>query len=77
MGTQWDWEYAGSVEIKNKSNSVTLKDLTGFEGRCDAILFTKDKNVVIPNRKEDLSAFRKQLLNIPAKPEDGGIMISS
>ena len=34
MGTQWDWEYAGSVEIKNKSNSVTLKDLTGFEG-CD------------------------------------------
>ena len=72
MGTQWDWEYAGSVEIKNKSNSVALKDLTGFEGRCDAILFTKDKNVVIPNRKEDLSAFRKQLLNIPAKPEDGG-----
>lgn len=49
-----------------------MKDLTGFEGRCDAILFTKDKNVVIPNRKEDLSAFRKQLLNIPAKPEDGG-----
>lgn len=72
MGKQWDWEYAGSVEIKDKSNIVTLKDLTGFEGRCDAILFAKDKNVVIPNRKEDLPAFRKQLLNIPAKPEDGG-----
>ncbi|WP_301703825.1 FAD-dependent oxidoreductase [uncultured Parabacteroides sp.] len=72
MGKQWDWEYAGSIEIKDKSNIVTLKDLTGFEGRCDAILFAKDKNVVIPNRKEDLPAFRKQLLNIPAKPEDGG-----
>ena len=72
MEKQWDWEYAGSVEIKDKSNIVTLKDLTGFEGRCDAILFAKDKNVVIPNRKEDLPAFRKQLLNIPAKPEDGG-----
>lgn len=72
MGKQWDWEYAGSVEIKDKSNIVTLKDLTGFEGRCDAVLFAKDKNVVIPNRKEDLPAFRKQLLNIPAKPEDGG-----
>lgn len=72
MGKQWDWEYAGSVGINDKSNTVTLKDLTGFEGRCDAILFTKDKNAVIPNRKEDLPAFRKQLLNIPAKPEDGG-----
>ncbi|WP_303644109.1 FAD-dependent oxidoreductase [uncultured Parabacteroides sp.] len=72
MGKQWDWEYAGSIEIKDKSNIVTLKDLTGFEGRCDAILFAKDKNVVIHNRKEDLPAFRKQLLNIPAKPEDGG-----
>lgn len=72
MGKQWDWEYAGSVGINDKSNTVTLKDLTGFEGRCDAILFTKDKNAVIPNRKKDLPAFRKQLLNIPAKPEDGG-----
>ena len=72
MGTQWNWEYAGSIEIKDKSNIVTLKDLTGFEGRCDAILFTKNKNSIIPNRKEDLSAFRKELLNIPTKPEDGG-----
>lgn len=71
-GEQWDWEYAGSVDIKGKDNTVALKDLTGFEGRCDAILFAREKDAVIPNRKEELSTFRKKLLNIPDKPEEGG-----
>ena len=33
LGERWDWEYAGSIEIKEKLNRVTLHDLTGFNGR--------------------------------------------
>lgn len=69
-GKQWDWEYAGSVELKDKNVTLSLKDLTGFEGRCDAILFTRSKEVSIPNQKEELTLFRKKLLNL--KPQQAG-----
>lgn len=70
LGKQWDWEYAGQIEIKNKNNTVELHDLTGFEGRCDAILFTQEKNVPIPDR--ELSSFRKKLLGLPRKAPSAG-----
>ena len=36
----WQWHDGGPVEIKGTSATLELEDLTGFEGRCDAILFT-------------------------------------
>ena len=71
-GKQWDWEYAGSIDIKEKKVNVVLKDLTGFEGRCDAIVFTRNKDAVIPNQKDDLRKFRNRLLGIPKRPGDAG-----
>lgn len=71
-GNEWNWEYAGRIEITGRVNTVSLIDLTGFEGRCDAILFTKDRETPIPNEKDKLTTFRKKLLNLPEKPEDGG-----
>lgn len=38
----WDWQDGGVVEVKNSNCTLTLKDLTGFNGRCDAILFSAD-----------------------------------
>jgi hypothetical protein len=35
----WHWEDGGPVEIKGATATLELEDLTGFEGRCDAILF--------------------------------------
>jgi len=72
LGRQWGWEYAGSVRMENKINTVSLHDLTGFDGRCDAILFSRDKNVELPNEGEELARFRKELLNLPQKPLEGG-----
>lgn len=71
-GKQWGWEYAGSIEVKDKKNSVSLQDLTGFEGRCDALLFVKNKQAIIPNGKDDLTKFRKRLLKLPDTPEKAG-----
>ena len=43
QGAKWFWHDGGTVQISNKSTTVALHDLTGFDGRCDAILFTKGK----------------------------------
>ncbi|MDR3261341.1 MAG: FAD-dependent oxidoreductase, partial [Tannerella sp.] len=72
LGDQWDWEYAGSVDIQNATNTITLHDLTGFEGRCDAILFTQTQEDRLPNEGNQLYQFRKKLLGLPDKPADGG-----
>lgn len=72
LGNQWDWEYAGSVDVRDKKNTVALRDLTGFAGRCDAILFTRNKDVDIPNEGDRMYKFRKKWLKLPEKPKDGG-----
>ncbi|GHV65530.1 pyridine nucleotide-disulfide oxidoreductase [Bacteroidia bacterium] len=63
-GTQWMWQDAGKVSIKNKQTEIALQDLTGFNGRCDAIFFTKDKSFVPPSDIQTLSDFRRNKLNI-------------
>ena len=70
-GNEWYWQKAGKVDIKKKENVITLHDLTGFNGRVDAIYFTRD-NIPPPNESETLAQFRKQLLNIPGEPQKAG-----
>ena len=72
LGDKWYWEYAGSVDIREKNNILSLHDLTGFEGRCDAVLFSRDKDVNIPNEGDYMCKFRKKLLGLPDKPKNGG-----
>ena len=43
-GDRWMWQKAGIVEVKQKKNRLALHDLSGFNGRCDAIYFTMDEN---------------------------------
>ena len=38
----WEWQNGGIVEITERNVQIALHDLTGFEGRCDALLFTQD-----------------------------------
>ncbi len=71
-GKRWGWEYAGVIRITDKKATLELCDQTGFEGRCDAIVFTRRKDTVIPNGKNDLPAFRKRLLGLPDKAPDAG-----
>ena len=39
-GVEWHWQDGGVVILEKGKNSLALHDLTGFEGRCDAICFT-------------------------------------
>ncbi len=70
-GADWHWQDGGSVEL-GPETKVALHDLTGFEGRCDAVLFTKDFNFVPPNELVTLTRFRRAALGLPDPPEDGG-----
>lgn len=41
-GNSWQWQKAGTVSLKQGKTSIRLHDLTGFDGRCDAVLLTTD-----------------------------------
>jgi len=70
LGTEtgWNWQYAGEIDIQNKKATIELKDLKGFDGRCDAIYFSKEKQVP-PNSNKELAQWRKKELNESSIPE--------
>jgi hypothetical protein len=71
-GVQWHWQDGGVVEIKARQVRLALHDLTGFDGRCDAILFSKQPDFVPPDRGEALAVFRREALGLSATPQDAG-----
>ncbi len=71
-GAEWHWQDGGTVEIQSRKVALALRDLTGFEGRCDAVVFTADLDFVPPNHGEELAEFRRKALGLPEVPEDAG-----
>lgn len=67
----WHWHDGGVVHV-GKEARLALHDLTGFEGRCEAILFCKDKVFKPTDDIEALTKFRRQLLGLSDKPANGG-----
>lgn len=45
-GDCWQWQRAGEVRLKAGETTVALHDLTGFDGRCDAVLLTSTPGYV-------------------------------
>jgi len=60
----WLWEDGGVVSIEQHEIQLALRDLTGFNGRCDAILFSKDLDFVPPNAPEALRELRRSALGL-------------
>lgn len=71
QGEEWCWHDGGIVSV-NKKARISLHDLTGFEGRCDAILFCKDTAFKPTNDIKALTKFRRRLNGFPDHPENGG-----
>jgi hypothetical protein len=72
QGADWFWQDGGSVEITKPDVALALHDLTGFEGRCDAILFSKDPSFAPPNDLPTMIPWRKQVLGLPDRPVEAG-----
>ena len=65
-GDCWQWQYAGKVTLKAGKTTVALSDLTGFNGRCDALYLTTEEGDVPPSEAAALETFRRNMLNLPA-----------
>ena len=53
--TGWHWQSGGSVELNEAGSiEIVLDDLTGFDGRCDAVFLSKTPDPLLPN--DDLVA---------------------
>ena len=77
-GETWHWQYAGKVVIRDPAVKIELKDLTGFEGRCDAI-YLSTKKTEPPAGRDELSSWRKKLhgeAEIPEKAAEFDLVIA-
>jgi hypothetical protein len=70
-GADWAWQEGGAVELPAGEATLALRDLTGFDGRCDAILLSNDKNFTPPSG-DALAAARRKWLHLGAGPDDAG-----
>jgi hypothetical protein len=70
-GADWHWHDGKTVKV-GKNATLALHDLTGFEGRCEAILFCKDPNFVPTDDIQALTKFRRELNGLPESPDFGG-----
>ena len=63
-GEAWAWQKAGSLVLAAGEHRIALHDLTGFNGRCDAIYFSTDPDDVPPDGGPELEAFRREKCGI-------------
>lgn len=59
--TGWNWEYAGEIKLHKGEKTLSLQDLTGFEGRCDAIYLSTKKNEKLPLNLPELKVWRDKI----------------
>ncbi len=71
-GAGWHWQDGGTVDIGDLKVKLALHDLTGFEGRCDAIFFTNDLSFAPPNEDPDMATWRRSLLGLSKGPVEAG-----
>lgn len=71
QGADWNWQSGGEVELPAGEVSLALHDLTGFDGRCDAILLSSDPKFELP-AADKLASARREWLGFGSEPEDAG-----
>ena len=59
-GSAWAWQKAGTVELDAGNAEIALHDLSGFNGRCDALYLTTDPAEIPPDGGKELEEFRKR-----------------
>ena len=70
-GADWLWHDGGTVQIDETGVELALHDLTGFDGRCDAIYFTTSDEPP-PADGMILPGWRRDLLGLDEAPTEKG-----
>lgn len=75
-GAKWFWHDGGTVRIEDTAVELALHDLTGFDGRCDAIYFSfvtdGRASEVPPDISKPLAEWRRQKLGLAEEPVERG-----
>ncbi len=69
-GSGWEWQHVGKTALRKGTATLALKDMTGFDGRCDAVYITDTEGDVPPAGAGALESFRRHALNRPAPREE-------
>lgn len=68
----WSWQWAGNVTVPSGRMHLALHDLTGFDGRCDAIYLSADSNIPPDRADQATRAWRKSMRGLPDEPVHAG-----
>ena len=71
-GADWHWQSGGTISLHAGDLALALHDLTGFDGRCDAIYLSADR--IAPPNGVDAQArsWRRRMRGLPDEPFDAG-----
>jgi FAD-dependent oxidoreductase family protein len=68
----WHWQDGGIIHLNKGEKKISIHDLTGFDGRCDAIIFTSDHQFIPPEKDIALKEFRHEYIGLSSQPENAG-----
>ncbi|MBP5295544.1 MAG: FAD-dependent oxidoreductase, partial [Lachnospiraceae bacterium] len=68
---RWVWEIAGDFDLPRGDSTLALHDLTGWFGRCAALLITNDFDYVPPREIGRMQDERARILGLPAGISEG------
>jgi hypothetical protein len=71
-GDAWHWQAGGSIELAAGEVTLALRDLTGFAGRCDAIVLMPEGAGAPPEKKGADHVWRREIRGLPEAPQDAG-----
>ena len=72
QGRDWQWHAGGVVRLPAGEVELRLRDLTGFDGRCDAIFLTMDPQNAPPNDGDVMPPWRRAQLGLEEAPIQEG-----
>ncbi|NOZ21675.1 MAG: FAD-dependent oxidoreductase [Planctomycetes bacterium] len=65
----WLWESGGDFDLPQGKVKIALHDLTGYYGRCDALVLTTDRDYVPPADVAQINTERARLTGLSLEPK--------
>ncbi len=69
-GVDWRWEDGGTVQAAGTSVQLALRDLTGFDGRVDAVILSGDPAFKPSDDFRGTAQLRRTLRGLPEQPPE-------
>ncbi len=71
QNSEWHWQRGAKLHLTVGVHSLAVHDLTGFDGRFDAVLFTTS-DTAPKDTLAEYKSLRKRLLSLPSTPKRSG-----